>query len=94
MVSTLAYAKAHATDLAQRELQSMLIKPLRKMWFRLSTAPVHYLTEGVGFTLRLGETGFYRLDDISLFIGTGTGGFKGLNLDFSLKDYTYQISPI
>lgn len=96
MVSTLAYAKAHATDLAQRETAVYVDKTIeKKMWFRLSTTPVHYLSEGAGFTLRLGETGFYRLDDISLFIGTGTGsGFKGLNLDSSLEKFTYQISPL
>lgn len=94
MVSSLAYAKTNVAQLAQRETAVYVDKSIvKKLWFKLTTTPVHYLSEGAGYTLRLGTTGFYSLDNISLFVGTGSGStFKGFYLDSSLEKYTYQIS--
>lgn len=52
-------------------------------------------TGQMAYLLRLGDKGFYNVDNVDLFLGTGMGNnFKGLNLDFNLKAYSFQVTNL
>ena len=47
------------------------------------------------FLLKLGESGFYNVDNVDLFIGHGVGDrFKGLNLDYELQPTSFQVTNL
>lgn len=96
LVSNLGYAKKHSDELVQKEVAVYTDETIiNTFWSPIMDLPITSIGGRSAISIRLGETGFYDVDNTSVFIGTGDGTeFLGVALDVDLRKYLFQLSNL